>query len=236
MKILTVGDLHGKADWKIIDPTKYDKIIFIGDLFDSFEFSVNEMYSNALELVRWAEEAKNVLFCIGNHDAHYFKIGTPLFKSIRGSGYKANLAFKAANLYEEHKHLFKLSWLYKNYLWNHAGISQSYFDEYLKDKVMSLIQTNDSIHNIADALNYLYDINSPEIFYISKRRGGVHEYGGPLWADISETQNDPLLNYHQIVGHSKVKDIVKIEKDKNTSITYIDCLDTIAHNFLELVL
>ena len=36
MKIISIGDLHGKDVWKQIDPANYDKIIFVGDYTDDF--------------------------------------------------------------------------------------------------------------------------------------------------------------------------------------------------------
>ena len=36
IKILTIGDIHGKSVWNEIIPENYDKIIFVGDYVDSF--------------------------------------------------------------------------------------------------------------------------------------------------------------------------------------------------------
>jgi len=236
MKILTVGDLHGKSVWQKIDPTNYDEIIFIGDLYDAFEyeFTTKEIHSNAITLVQWAKEAKNVKFCIGNHDAHYFKYGSPLFYKIRCGGFKSKQLFNAFNLYKDAEELFKVCYQHKNYLWSHAGFTQEGYNNIFKEKISRLISTKQA-SNFAEAVNILWDLNDPSVFYIPYSRMGDNLYGGPLWNDFKDTSADPLLDYHQIVGHTKVNDITFINKNTNTSITYIDCLDTTT-KFFELTI
>ena len=65
-------------------------------------------------------------------------------------------------------------------------------------------------------------------------RGGYQIAGGITWADISESQNDALTGYHQVVGHSRVRDFLKVGVD-DTSITYIDVLHT-RERFLEITI
>lgn len=38
MKLIALGDTHGRTDWKeIVAETEFDKVIFIGDYFDTHE-------------------------------------------------------------------------------------------------------------------------------------------------------------------------------------------------------
>jgi predicted phosphodiesterase len=37
MKWITIGDIHGRDNWKSIDITQYDKVIFMGDYVDGRE-------------------------------------------------------------------------------------------------------------------------------------------------------------------------------------------------------
>lgn len=233
MKILSVGDIHGKPIWREIDPTKYDRIYFIGDLYDAFEYSPDEIHTNALELVQWARQACNVKFVIGNHDTYYFKWQTPVFKQVRGSGYTEKQLHRAFHLYIENKDLFSVAYRYGQYLWTHAGLSNASFNTHFKPHLNG-IMTNQGITKLDKVLNYLWDINYNGIFEIPASRGGYDVHGSILWADKKDTQDDPLENYHQIVGHSRVSNITHKKINDNTSITYIDCLDKNIGIFYEI--
>jgi predicted phosphodiesterase len=37
MKWITIGDIHGRDNWKSIDIAQYDKVIFMGDYVDGRE-------------------------------------------------------------------------------------------------------------------------------------------------------------------------------------------------------
>ena len=36
-KILVIGDVHGTKNWERFDFSKYNKVIFLGDYFDTWE-------------------------------------------------------------------------------------------------------------------------------------------------------------------------------------------------------
>ena len=234
MKILSVGDLHGKNIWQNIDAPRYDLVYFTGDLYDAFEYTLNEIHENALALVQWAREQGNVFFCIGNHDAHYFKWQTPVHRMVRGSGYSANQLYKAYHLYIENIELFKLAYQQENYLWTHAEISQAGYTHHFARKVNDIQKSFDDVNNLADALNKLWNLNDPAIFAVPLSRGGDDTYGGPLWASREDTIGGPLSGYHQIVGHTSSNDIIHKELNPDTSITYIDCLNYQIGKFYEI--
>jgi len=233
MKILSVGDLHGKSIWEQIDASKYDKVIFVGDIYDAFEYSQQELHDNALALVQWAKDAGNVFFCIGNHDAHYFKWQEPVHKIVRGGGYSEKQQYRAYHLYIDNKELFKVAYQEKDYLWTHAGLSQAYYTAYIEPVVVGIMNMY-SLNNLADVLNKMWDINFEKLFVAPLSRGGDDTYGGPLWADKSDTIGGPLSRYHQIVGHTATYDIEHKELNPETSITYIDCLNFQIGKFYEI--
>lgn len=233
MKILSVGDIHGKSIWEKIDTKKYDEIIFIGDLYDAFEYTNNGIHNNALALIQWAHEAGNVKFIIGNHDAHYFKWHTPVFKQIRGSGYSANQLYRAYNLYIKNKELFKIAYEKKNYLWTHAGLSNSSYNKHINPSENAIRDTF-NFKTLAEVLNYMWDINHLGLFRVPLSRRGNDTYGSLLWADRSDTIEDPLSGYHQIVGHTSCEDIIHKDLNDKTSITYIDCLNKQIGKFYEI--
>jgi hypothetical protein len=59
--------------------------------------------------------------------------------------------------------------------------------------------------------------------------------GGIMWADRSETREDNLDGYHQIVGHTSIARNTTIEQN-GSSITYIDSLHSDGGGFYELVI
>ena len=67
---------------------------------------------------------------------------------------------------------------------------------------------------------------------VGYRRGGDFDYGGIFWADRRDTISNPLEEYHQFVGHSRVDNIDHITINDQTSITYCDYL----HNKQYLVI
>jgi len=233
MKILSVGDIHGKNIWERIDASKYDRVRFTGDLYDAFEYDQDELHDNALALVQWARNVGNVDFVIGNHDAHYFKWQEPVFKEVRGGGFSEKQLYRAYHLYIENKDLFKVAYQEEKYLWTHAGLSQAYYGHHIEPRVIDIMNTY-AVSTLAEVLNIMWDINYAPLFVAPLSRGGDDMYGGPLWADKSDTEGGPLSGYHQIVGHTGIYDIVHKELNPETSITYIDCLNYQIGKFYEI--
>jgi hypothetical protein len=75
------------------------------------------------------------------------------------------------------------------------------------------------------------------LFHAGVFRGGLYQDGGIFWADREETLHDPLQSYHQIIGHTKTYNgLLHFPcKHPDTSLTYIDCLET-TQAFYELTL
>ena len=44
MKTIVIGDIHGRTIWKqiVIENPDFDKLVFIGDYFDSFDIAFNQ--------------------------------------------------------------------------------------------------------------------------------------------------------------------------------------------------
>ncbi len=61
MKTVVIGDIHGRSVWKLIVETeKPDRVIFIGDYFDSFEFSGVEQIDNFKQIIQYKENNPQV--------------------------------------------------------------------------------------------------------------------------------------------------------------------------------
>lgn len=76
MKIIALGDTHGRHTWrKKAKENDYNKFIFVGDYFDSREnisprFQI-ENFKRILEFKR--SDPERIVLLIGNHDYHYFE-------------------------------------------------------------------------------------------------------------------------------------------------------------------
>ena len=57
MKTVVIGDVHGRSLWKlIVNQENPDRVIFIGDYFDSFEISGVEQIQNFKEIIEYKEK------------------------------------------------------------------------------------------------------------------------------------------------------------------------------------
>jgi hypothetical protein len=226
MKILNIGDLHGKNILKYINPDKYDKIIFVGDYMDSYDIPPMEQIKVLKDIIQFKiDNIDKVELLIGNHDIQYYLPDSKIHL-VRASGYNSMIKLEVHNIFMEHKELFKIAYQHKNYIWTHAGIHRGWYNDYFKKF--------DTKETLADSLNKEFEFENPVLWYCSYIRGGYKKVGGILWADKIETWKKPLKNYHQIVGHTRVDNVVNHNIDENTSVTYIDCLDKNKLNFYVL--
>ncbi len=74
MKTIFIGDIHGRDVWKtIIDNETPNRVVFMGDYFDSFDISPAEQQYNFKEIIEFKEKGEcEVIMLVGNHDFHYF--------------------------------------------------------------------------------------------------------------------------------------------------------------------
>ena len=86
MRTLVIPDIHNRivSAQKLIDTIACDKIILLGDYFDSF----GDNYQNANATAEWVRDFvipdPKIVALLGNHDTHYFWPWNDYFKC---SGY-----------------------------------------------------------------------------------------------------------------------------------------------------
>ena len=81
----------------------------------------------------------------------------------------------------------------------------------------------DASQNIADQLNAAAEERLEVLSQCGWARGGLHPYGGILWADATEME-DPLPGFHQIIGHTRCNAVEHLIVDDATKVTFCDCL------------
>ena len=218
MKHLIIGDIHGRDCWQAINVKNYDKVVFLGDYVDSFTLSDLTIYQNLKDIISLKKKNPNkIVLLLGNHDIHYLYF--PRYQCV---GFRPSMQRQLTSLFFDNKHLFKIAYQKENYIFTHAGITNSWYSEFLKLPIFAEIEdekdTLADIINKADQTTHRYILHTAGYF-----RGGQGN-GGVTWADIKETQIDMLKGYHQVVGHSSVNKVESIHFT-DRSITYIDILD-----------
>lgn len=220
MHLLAVGDLHGNDCWKEIDVNDYDRIIFIGDYVDDASRSGQQIMANLRSLITLkAKFPEKVVLLLGNHDIQYL-----YYPRYRCSGFNGRLQPELSKLFRRYTGWWLFAWQYKRFLFSHAGLSNAYFS-WLCEQLQNRY-SGEKVAGLANCLNRLQFFSAGELlFTVAPVRGGTDPHGGPLWADLSETMNDPLEGYRQVAGHTPTPNIMTHKVNPQTSITYINVLE-----------
>lgn len=199
MKIIGIGDIHGRSDWKQIISIEhdYDKVVFIGDYFDSFDILPHDQLSNFYKILEFKEQNPDkVVLLLGNHDYHY--ISNP---PERYSGYNEmwESDFRIALNKGLREDLIQLCYLYKNYLFTHAGVTNKW-------------ATGIDVNNLEKEIN---DILIYEPWKL--RFQGFDPYGdditqSPMWVRPNSLKKDYIRNYIHVVGHTQQMKEIQIKK------------------------
>lgn len=230
-KTIAIGDVHGLTNWKnIVNDPKNEgcRFVFLGDYFDPYEdISRYDLLVNFLDILEFKTlHMDDVILLLGNHDMHYINADFP-----RGSRYDIGMAESIIALFEERRELFLYAYQEGNTIYTHAGISNAWWNhDFLPLVDESSLTYNDGILDVASLLNNANEQQLQAMFQVSYWRGGDHEYGGIFWADMNETYGNPLQDFRQVVGHSRVPAIQSNSTDPDTQITFCDCLSSGAYH------
>lgn len=198
MKILVLGDIHGRPIYKdIIKKESPDQVIFLGDFASSHE---NISPNKQIEEFDWAIDYKkahpNTIILRGNHDCeamgYYWAKCYP-----KAEGYK---------MWADRKKIWldNTQWVYIDEdlktIFSHAGISSIWMDN--------------------SNINSIYDINKlepSELFAFTPN--STHDYYGdsvtqpPIWIRPQALYECNIADWDQVVGHTPViKDIINIRE------------------------
>lgn len=243
-KVLVVPDVHGRTFWtKVINEVdNFDRIIFLGDYLDQYNFeqiSSTEAIENFKRIIEFKKENEdNVILLLGNHDLPYFSETYYELSSWHCRHDIFNHG-EICKLFSENKNFFKIAHVEEDIIFTHSGIES----EWLREVVMC--NSND-INIIGMAINSLIHpklgkMGLRSLFKVTAARGGSDRCPSCVWADINEmlfeqlrTQNpddslDPILKMKQVFGHTiqaKITDNNKIVFGKpieKKNIKMLDC-------------
>lgn len=198
MKTLLIGDIHGRTTWKeIIQKESPNRVIFIGDYFDSFNIKGIDQLHNFNEIINFKENSDiEVILLIGNHDHHYMRVGETY------SGYQPALQYDFEfSLKSNIKHL-QVAYSFENILCSHAGISKTWLDNTFHWNIETLV----------DDINELYKYQPTKFNFTGFDPYGDSPHSSPIWIrpkSLVRSNRDTELKkkYIQIVGHTEFNTI-----------------------------
>jgi len=220
MKIIALGDTHGRTDWKAItDKDNFDKVIFIGDYFDTHEdIPPQQQKDNFKNIIKYKKaNMDKVILLFGNHDYHYIV-------DERYSGFQElyEIDIKELLLKALDEELLQMCCIFWNYIFVHAGITKTWC------KANGI----DMVENIEQSVNDLFKYKPNSFKFTSgdyRNPYGDEICQTPIWVRPGSLFMDRIDNYTQIVGHT-TQEKIKITE----GIILIDTLGT-SGEYLEII-
>lgn len=221
MKLIALGDTHGRSNWKkIVEKNDFDKVVFIGDYFDSFDIPGIDQLLNFEEICKYKRDNfDKVVLLVGNHDYHYWPgIGYQGYSGYQG-GMKTSFEF-AIN---ENIKLFQMCYIDSFYCFTHAGITKTW------------LENNNIVSDLEASVNELF-FHQPRAF----RFNGYDPYGdnitqSPIWVRPYSLMRDGIAHIIQVMGHTTQDRIIPRHKnDLPNRFWYIDTLGT-SGEYLQIV-
>lgn len=188
MKIVVLGDIHGRTVWKdIIDKEQPNQVIFLGDYLSTHDcISESDQVSNLLEILRFKDLYPETILLRGNHDLQHLG-----YYWAECSGYFARVAELMVDLKEEF--LAKTQWIHiiGNTIFSHAGIST----KWLETNRLTL----DGINSLEPSERFGFSSSNPRDIY------GTSPEQPPTWIRPTTLVDVMIPGYDQVVGHTPVE-------------------------------
>lgn len=197
MKVIVIGDTHGRTIWKEIlsQEQDFDRFIFIGDYFDSREgISFPKQIENFKDILEFKKtNPKNIVLLLGNHDYHYlnsveenYSLFNPKFKPEISA-----LLTDAIN-----KDFIQVVYHTLGFLFSHAGVSKTWCKKFLGNTNPMLSQVEIEVNNFLK--------HNLKVF----RFNGFDDTGNdptqsPIWIRPESLLQDGITGCIQVCGHTQ---------------------------------
>ena len=229
MKLVAIGDIHGRDYWKqIIDQEQdADMFVFVGDYFDSFTIKGPDQINNFLDIVEFKKQSKvPVILLIGNHDYHYY----PGIEDSGTSGYQTLMAPSIKHVVSDNKQYLQAAYQVGEFVFTHAGLSSEWLDD---------IVDGWSVDSLDATINDLFRFQPNKLAYRSYKQVGSTVYGvggygsetfqGPIWirpkALMAANKKTLRKQIIQVVGHTPQETIDIKGKSTGGRYYFIDTLE-----------
>lgn len=228
-RVLAFSDMHQDVAWATAilerEQSNYDHIVFMGDFIDSHR-SETEV-AGAEKTARFIKQLIDGAYgpatlLLGNHDLPVFEgwrdcanHRTPRVRNIC-SGYSSSSSKKVNHILSwADWRRFELFKLVNGRLISHAGFLGDYWvpEDSVAGNLAALYrESQDALEQVA--------FKGSRFWRVGSCRGGVSEWGGPVWNDFLAEFIDELP-VPQLVGHTHSHDKDKPVRQRGTSF----CID-----------
>ena len=209
MKLIAIGDIHGRDIWKQIVAKEQDAdvFVFVGDYFDSFTVKGVDQINNFLDIIEFKKQSKvPVILLLGNHDYHYY----PGIEDSGTSGYQTLMAPSIKYAVGDNKQHLQLAYQSGEFVFTHAGLSSEWLDDMVVGwDVDSLDATvNDLFRFQPNKIAYrsfkYYDYENNQATLAAGY--GDETFQGPIWIRpkslMRVNKNTLRKQIIQVVGHT----------------------------------
>lgn len=203
MKIVVLGDIHGRTIWKdIIAKEQPDQVIFLGDYVSThYYIDAQTQIDNFKDILAFKASHPNTIMLRGNHDLQHLD-----YPWASCSGYDRKVAEMFVPLKEEY--LKNTQWLYKidHTVFSHAGITKDWLHK----------------HELAfDQVNML----GPSYIFGFDRSDRWDIYGTsptqpPTWVRPGTLIEHMIPDHDQVVGHTTVHKCYNVKELEHSLIPY----------------
>jgi hypothetical protein len=209
MQTIIVPDIHGRKFWKTLEKSwkpDYD-VIFLGDYLDPYAFegiTPEEALDNFKEIISFKKAHKyNITLLLGNHDLEYLSEIMPACRC----DYKHKE--EIACLFRENIDLFDIGITREiegmHYSFTHAPLLKDWVNLFKKGLTFAADTPDKIISNLNDMFHSKEDGLYIALAHCSYYRGGNHEVGSVIWADLTEIDkfNAEYEGWYEIFGHTQ---------------------------------
>jgi hypothetical protein len=218
MKIIALGDTHGRTIWKsIVAKETFNKVVFIGDYFDTHEdISAGQQKQNFRDIIQYKEaNTDKVVLLFGNHDFHYLSTVSEHYSGYNRSHAKGIEELLSAALDKDY---LQMCFIHEQFLFVHAGVTKTWCRNTLgKDHF-----ENGEV--LEQTINNLFRTKPGKFGFTPGRRYdafGDEVEQSPIWVRPDSLFIDRLDNFTQIVGHTVQENLIPF-----SDVTLIDTLGT----------
>lgn len=200
-KVVVIGDIHGRTQWKTIVKSNPDAelFIFLGDYVSSHDrVSGKEQLSNLFDILQYKEDNPDrVVLLRGNHDLQHLG-----YSWAECSGFFWEVEQELSKTDVKERYLRDTQWVYvyNDIVFSHAGITERWFKD-------SGIDAVEDINNLEP--NELFGFRPCKFsdYY------GISETQGPTWIRPQTLIEYALPGWIQVVGHTPVRYICNIKDE-----------------------
>lgn len=207
-KILIIPDvhLHHERAEKIISLVKPDLTICLGDVWDQFGDTREDVISTA-EWFKWSVNQSNRIFLCGNHCLHYwFKDN----KDISCSGFEQYKSVIINSIVKpEDWNKLKFFYVLDDWILSHGGVHPYWIDPVKFRNGEEIVITKEQLvakleRDTKECISLLNKNTYNWICVAGFSRSRSPFVGGLLWLDWNQ-EFMPIRGVHQIVGHTPNK-------------------------------